>query len=161
MFGTNVMPQTVLPLGFQSKISISEDAKCDLPNCQITDNHQPWTILRGCGHSFHECCIDEYYCPICKQFLDEKVKDLGKTIQDGIFHTSAKPDGEESPDSETDEDTIDDLETSSCMVQSVEAINDEIRNLISKTPQKCDHLTNRRHHNQKSHYIVPFVFIQL
>jgi hypothetical protein len=78
MFGTNVMPQTVLPLGFQSKISISEDAQCDLTNCQITDNHQPWTILRGCGHSFHECCIDEYYCPICKQFLDEKVKDLGK-----------------------------------------------------------------------------------
>jgi hypothetical protein len=51
-------------------------------------------------------------------------------------------DGEESTDLETDEDTIYDHqsaenEMSSYMVQYVEEITDEIRNLTSRTPQKC------------------------
>jgi hypothetical protein len=43
MFAANVMPETVLPLGFQSKTPPSEDANGDLPNCQITDEYQHWT----------------------------------------------------------------------------------------------------------------------
>jgi hypothetical protein len=41
MFAANVMPESVLPPGFQSKTS--EDANGDLPNCQITDEYQHWT----------------------------------------------------------------------------------------------------------------------
>lgn len=143
LFGLNVMTETVLPLGFQSNTPPSEEVKCDMPHCPITDEQQQWTILQGCGHSFHDCCIDEHYCPICKQFLDEKIHDLGKAIQDGIFDmTSGQPDGSVRVDLVTDEDTEEDLqpaasEMSDVMFQSVEDINNEIRKLELKTPQTC------------------------
>ena len=108
LFGTTVMTETVLPLGFQSKTLTSEDVKCDLPNCSITDEQQPWSIFKGCGHSFHDCCVDDNYCPICKQFLNRKIQELGKTIQDGIFDTGSQPNIRECVDPETDEETDED-----------------------------------------------------
>ena len=85
LFGQNLMTETIPQLGFQSKTPPSEDVKCDLPNCPITNEHQSWSVFQRCGHSFHDCCVDENYCPICKQFLDRKIQDLVKTIQDCIF----------------------------------------------------------------------------
>ena len=142
LFGTTVMTETVLPLGFQSKTLPSEDVKCDLPNCSITDEQQPWSIFKGCGHSFHDCCVDDNYCPICKQFLNRKIQELGKTIQDGIFDTGSQPNIRECVDPETDEDTDEELlsvtsGTSNVMFQSVEGINDGIRKLELKSPQTC------------------------
>ena len=143
LFGTNVMTETVLPLGFQSKTPPSEDVKCDLPNCIITDEQQPWSIFQGCGHSFHDCCVDDNFCPICKQFLDGKIQDLGKTIQDGIFDaTSSQPNISEFVDAQTDDNTDEELlsaasETCNVMFESVEGINDGIRKLELSSPQTC------------------------
>ena len=158
--------ETILSLGFQSKTPPSEDVKCDLPNCPITNEHQPyaWSVFQECGHSFHDCCVDENYCPICKQFLDRKIQDLVKTLQHCIFDTtSIQLNGRECSDLETDEDAdkyypSQASELSNVMFQSVEGINGEIGKLEVKSPQTC-----HKHQQQPTTSLakVPNVFTQL
>lgn len=149
IFGNIAMTETVLPLGFHGKTPPEQEVQCDLPTCQIGDENEEWAILHGCGHSFHSICIgDNNSCPLCTEFLNEKVKQLGKTIQDGIVDStdiSSLDTGSNQSASTGDDNFTEDPasvipEDSTHLLHSIEHMQSEIRNLKLQSPQKPHHV---------------------
>ena len=63
--------------------------RCDISSCQV--HAEPWELFEGCGHSFHNICLQETgSCPLCKQFLSQKVQELGSVARDAILHPEDK-----------------------------------------------------------------------
>ncbi|XP_022798308.1 uncharacterized protein LOC111336470 [Stylophora pistillata] len=72
------MTTAVLPLGYHCDIKPNQTKQCDLPQCNISSLDENWTLLHGCHHSFHDVCLEgSTSCPLCKGFLEKKVKELG------------------------------------------------------------------------------------
>ena len=70
--------------------SLTTTKKCDLPGCNISTPNESWPILTGCFHSFHCKCLDESTsCPLCKDFLQTKVQELGEIAKEAILHPHA------------------------------------------------------------------------
>ncbi|XP_074630352.1 uncharacterized protein LOC141889078 isoform X2 [Acropora palmata] len=64
--------------GYHGEIKPDQAKECDLRACNISTQDKDWTLLHGCFHFFHnECLNGSTSCPLCKDFLKEKVKDLG------------------------------------------------------------------------------------
>ena len=84
------MKMTVLPLGYHCDIKPDQTKKCDLPLCNISSQDEDWTLLHGCFHSFHDVCLNgSTSCPLCKEFLKKKVKELGETAKKAILHPAS------------------------------------------------------------------------
>ena len=70
IFPDATIPTKVLPLGYQTEVKPDNSKKCDLPQCQISNELDEWRIFHGCFHSFHTSCLnDTLSCPLCKDFL--------------------------------------------------------------------------------------------
>ena len=81
---------TILPLGYHCNIKPDNTKKCDLPGCKLSSPNESWSILTGCFHSFHCKCLDESTsCPLCKDFLQKKVQELGEIAKEAILHPHA------------------------------------------------------------------------
>ena len=81
---------TILPLGYHCNIKPDNTKNCDLPGCNISTPNESWSILTRCFHSFHCKCLDESTsCPLCKDFLQKKVQELGEIAKEAILHPHA------------------------------------------------------------------------
>ena len=81
---------TILPLGYHCTIKPDNTKKCDLPGCNISTPNESWSVLTGCFHSFHCKCLDgSTSCPLCKDFLQKKVQELGEIAKEAILHPHA------------------------------------------------------------------------
>ena len=86
----NRMKTIVLPLGYHGEIKLDHAKQCDLPACNISTQDEDWTLLHGCFHSFHnECLNGSPSCPLCKDSLKEKVKDLGEIAKKAILNPAS------------------------------------------------------------------------
>ena len=86
----NRMKTIVLPLGYHGEIKPDQSKQCDLPACNISTQDEDWTLLHGCFHSFHNDCLNgSTSCPLCKDFLKEKVKDLGEIAKKAILNPAS------------------------------------------------------------------------
>ena len=90
LFGPVDMRYTVLPLSYHSSVEPEEGCRCDISSCQVENDAEPWELFEGCGHSFHNICLQETGCPLCKQFLSQKVQELGSVARDAILHPEDK-----------------------------------------------------------------------
>ena len=101
------MKTTVLPLGYHRDNPPQQTKTCDLPECQVLDADEEWTILKGCfHHSFHISCLDgATFCPLCKTFLECKVKELGTIAKEAIINPASV---QSANTSENDEDDVSD-----------------------------------------------------
>ncbi|XP_074630934.1 uncharacterized protein LOC141889515 isoform X6 [Acropora palmata] len=74
--------------GYHGEIKPDQAKQCDLRACNISTQDKDWTLLHGCFHFFHnECLNGSTSCPLCKDFLKEKVKDLG-SVQSAVIPVS-------------------------------------------------------------------------
>ena len=80
LFQKNLLKTIVLPLGYPGcHNKPCSDKKCDLPKCKTSDTKEDWKIFHGCFHSFHILCLNESTsCPLCKDFLQKQIKELGE-----------------------------------------------------------------------------------
>ena len=86
----NSMKTIVLPLGYHGEINPDQAKQCDLPACNISTQDKDWTLLHGCFHFSHnECLNGSTSCPLCKDFLKEKVKDLGEIAKKAILNPAS------------------------------------------------------------------------
>ena len=84
------MKTKVLPLGFNTSIKPEANKRCDLPGC--LHSGEEWKILNGCWHSFHAACLEGFTgCPLCKEYLKEKIKQLGEIAKDAILTPTPVP----------------------------------------------------------------------
>ena len=85
----NPIKSTALPFGYQGKVTPDATKQCDLPECTISIQNEDWTVLTGCFHSFHNTCLNGLNsCPLCKDFLKEKVQELGQIAKQAILNPS-------------------------------------------------------------------------
>lgn len=57
----------------------------------MSSQNDDWTVLTGCFHSFHNTCFDGLNsCPLCNDFLKEKVQELGQTGKQAILNSSTE-----------------------------------------------------------------------
>ena len=57
----------------------------------MSSQNDDWTVLTGCFHSFHNTCLDGLNsCPLCNDFLKEKVQELGQTGKKAILNSSTE-----------------------------------------------------------------------
>lgn len=90
MFSNMPVKDTVLPLGFHGKVKPDPTKVCDLPGCQVQTSDDNWLLLPGCFHSFHEVCLNgSTFCPLCKDFLQKKIKDLGEIAKEAIINPAS------------------------------------------------------------------------
>ncbi|KAL9975508.1 hypothetical protein ACROYT_G012677 [Oculina patagonica] len=88
------MKTNVLPLGYHADIKPDPTKKCDLPECNMSTQEENWTILHGCCHSFHDRCLaGSTSCPLCKDFLKQKVNELGEIAKQAILHPASTTHG--------------------------------------------------------------------
>ena len=81
---------TILPLRYHCNIKPDNTEKCDLPGCNISNPNESWSILIGCFQSIHCKCLDESTsCPLCKDFLQKKVQELGEIAKEATLHPHA------------------------------------------------------------------------
>ena len=81
---------TILPLRYHCNIKPDNTKKCDLPGCNISNPNESWSILTGCFQSIHCKCLDESTsCPLCKDFLQKKVQELGEIAKEATLHPHA------------------------------------------------------------------------
>ena len=101
------MKTHVLPLGYHADVKPDPTKKCDLPDCNMSTQEENWTILHGCFHSFHDRCLaGSTSCPLCKEFLKQKVNGLREIAKQAILHpASTSHDVPESDNDHTSETT--------------------------------------------------------
>ena len=86
----NSIKSTALPLGYQGKVKPDATKQCDLPECTMSSQNDDWTVLTGCFHSFHNTCLNGLNsCPLCKDFLKEKVQELGQIAKQAILNPNS------------------------------------------------------------------------
>lgn len=77
----------MLPVGCHSSVEPDESCRCDLLSCRVENTEEPWEVFEGCGHSFHTICLqEEGFCPLCQQFLSQKVQELGNVARHATLH---------------------------------------------------------------------------
>jgi len=152
MFPNTSTKTTVLPLGYQTEIKPDKTKTCDLPECQISNEDTNWTILHGCSHSFHDICLKgSLSCPLCKEFLQKKVRELGEVAKNAILNPASNNNGHASCDEDTSAVDSTDNEGSNCpnvremdfgeFDNVIQQLNNEITNL-DPPPQPCNTHTN-------------------
>ena len=121
---------TVLPLGYHCNIKPDPTKKCDLPECTISSPDESWKILTGCFHSFHCKCLNESTsCPLCKDFLQQKVQELGQIAKEAILHPSSIMDDSNETTAPVTDDAHDE-DTCSNGVREME--REEFENIIEQ-----------------------------
>ena len=109
LFGPVDMKYTVLPIGYHSSVEPEESCRSDLFTCQVENHDETWALLEGCGHSFHNICLQEAgCCPLCKQFLSQKVRELGTVARNAILHPKDENIEDINPDIQNDDNNDDD-----------------------------------------------------
>ena len=79
-----------MPLGYQGKVKPHTTNQCDLTECTMSCQNDDWKVLTGCFHSFHTTCLNALNsCPLCKDFLKEKVQELGQTAKQAILNPNS------------------------------------------------------------------------
>ena len=127
------MKTNVLPLRFHCAIKPDPTKTCDLTECEISEPDEEWVLFNGCFHSFHNVCIKESTSfPLCRHFLQQKVKELSKISKQAILHpTSDMPemlnDNSEIP---TTASSTDEIENENVAVRGME--RDELESVIGK-----------------------------
>ena len=139
----NSMKTIVLPLGYHGEIKPDQAKQCDLPACKISTQHKDWTLLHGCFHSFHnECLNGSTSCPLCKDFLKEKVKDLGEIAKKAILNPASTAHVPETQINDSGEVLTDDSPNEIPGLREIESeefdsiirqLNDELANLNPAT----------------------------
>ena len=101
-FGNN-MKGNILPVSFLSETPSNENTKCDLPACQVDDDNEDRSVLTGCWHSFHNVCMENLTCPLCKKAINQKVEELGNIAKEAILfgNTADLNDADKNEDEET------------------------------------------------------------
>ncbi|KAJ7377771.1 hypothetical protein OS493_026907 [Desmophyllum pertusum] len=159
MCSNNPMKTSVLPLGYHGEFKPDQTRKCDLPECQISSKDEDWTLLDGCFHSFHIACLNKSTsCPLCREFLQKKVKDLSEIAQQAILNpASDRPDSNnDNSETTTSSPSTDDMGNEHVKVRGMEReefenvigkLNDEISNL---NPPPQPHVISDAHHGLTS-----------
>ena len=139
----NSMRTIVLPLGYHGEIKPDQAKQCDLPACNISTQDKDWTLLHGCFHSFHnECLNGSTSCPLCKDFLKEKVKDLGEIAKKAILNPASTTHAPETQMNDSGEVLTDDSPNEISGLREIESevfdsiirqLNDELSNLNPAT----------------------------
>ena len=76
----------MLPIGFHCLWPPNPAKHCDLPGCFNKDDNEPWHIMEGCWHSYHDSCLQgSSSCPICRNHLRSAIAKLCSTAHDAIF----------------------------------------------------------------------------
>ena len=64
-----------------------------IPDCENSNPNEDWILLTGCFHSFHKTCLNDVNsCPLCKDFLKDKIEELGKIAKQAILNPSSSSD---------------------------------------------------------------------
>ena len=139
IFGEKFVDVRTLPLGFHTKYEPSPKSACDDPDCSCaSDTSSNWYINEGCGHSFHSNCVQSSLpCPLCKEFLFNKAKELGQTAKDAIFAEPTSP-GDSTDDNEEDTlPTTGSIDSDEQYEQAISQLNETICELNppSLTPE--------------------------
>jgi len=62
-------------------------------DCENSNPNEDWLLLTGCFHSFHKTCLNDVIsCPLCKDFLKDKIEELGKIAKQAILNPSSSSD---------------------------------------------------------------------
>ena len=89
----NPVKMSVLPLGYHTQVRADQTKQCDLPDCENSNPNEDWLLLTGCFHSFHKTCLNDVIsCPLCKDFLKDKIEELGKIAKQAILNPSSSSD---------------------------------------------------------------------
>ena len=89
----NPVKMSVLPLGYHTQVKPDQTKQCDLPDCENSNPNEDWILLTGCFHSFHKTCLNDVNsCPLCKDFLKDKIEELGKIAKQAILNPSSSSD---------------------------------------------------------------------
>lgn len=131
------MKYTVLPVGYHSSVEPDESCRCDLSTCQVENHKEPWELFEGCGHSFHNICLQEAgLCPLCKQFLSNKVQELATVARNAILHPKDENIDDINPDNQNndndDDDSCNDMPDYSTLNSANQSDLKELKQTISK-----------------------------
>ncbi|KAK2551336.1 hypothetical protein P5673_027730 [Acropora cervicornis] len=86
----NPVKMSVLPLGYHTQVRADQTKQCDLPDCENSNPNEDWILLTGCFHSFHKTCLNDVIsCPLSKDFLKDKIEELGKIAKQALFNPSS------------------------------------------------------------------------
>ena len=138
----------IVPLGYQGSVKPDQNKECDLPGCKTSSNDE-WIILHGCFHSFHVSCLNDCtFCPLCKDFLQQKIKELGTTAKEAILKPSSRQnninnnDNQDSSEDTTTESTTLIQETAGCEIDNiVESLNAELAQIHPPQPSMLQPLS--------------------
>ena len=139
----NLIKSTALPLGYQGKVKPDATKQCDLPECTISSQNNDWTVLTGCFHSFHNTCLNgSNSCPLCKDFLKEKVQELGQIAKQAILNPNSStevhvPDVNQDNGNEGSDSGLD-SPTKNTIAREME--QDEFENIITQLHQEIESL---------------------
>ena len=117
--------------------------------------------MHGCFHSFHDVCLNgSTSCPLCKEFLKKKVKELGETAKKAILHPASNMHETESQTNHSNETSavptyllteipgVEEVEREE-FDRVVKQLNDEISNLNPATqPLTSSNLSQSQTYNQ-------------
>ncbi|KAJ7321181.1 hypothetical protein OS493_035352 [Desmophyllum pertusum] len=149
----------VFSTGYHGEFKPDQTRKCDLPECQISSKDEDWSLLNGCFHYFQIACLNESTsCPLCREFLQQKVKDLSEIAQQAILNpASDRPDSNnDNSETTTSSPSTDDMGNEHVDVRGMEReefenvigkLNDEIYNL---NPPPQPHVISDAHHGLTS-----------
>lgn len=142
LFGEVNVTSKVLPVGYHTPTKPNQQNKCDLSNCLVENDEEPWSILEGCAHSFHHTCLQGLnHCPICEKFLTEQIHNLGSVAKDAIVgnentHSKSQSEAGMAEDVENEDDGTKDVETedeaNSNKIPQVPSIPDRSKFLCTK-----------------------------
>ena len=158
------MKTTVLPLGYQGEIKPDQTKQCDLPHCNISSQDENWTLLHGYFHSFHDVCLNGLTsCPLCKDFLKQKVKELGEIAKKAILHPASTMNVHESQTDHSDETSTVPTDESSTEISGlremereefdrvIRQLNNELANLNpAAQPLTSSNLSQSQIHNKSA-----------
>ena len=130
LFGEKPIKSHVLPLGSQCDKTLNVNSKCDYV-C-VAQEDAEWNIFEGCWHSFHkECLSDMDYCPICSSHLNNVILSLSKSASFSFIYGGSEeynePANNIDDDSESDEDSNDEIECDNLGISTNES---HIENII-------------------------------
>ena len=137
LFGPVDMKYTVLPVGYHSSVEPDESCRCDLSTCCVENHEQPWEFFEGCGHSFHKSCLQEAaFCPLCKQFLSNKVQELATVARNAILHPKDDNIDDINPDNQNndnnDDDSCNDMPDSNTLKSANQCDLNELKQTVNK-----------------------------
>ena len=97
----------------------------------MSSQNDDWTILTGCFYSFHNTCLNGLNsCPLCKNFLKEKVQEVGQIAKQAILNPNSSTQVPAASQDNGDEGSHSGLDSSTETTTARKMEQDEFDNII-------------------------------